>query len=249
MKNSTFFVMICNIIRIGLYNNLYLQCRNDIIVHVICVRRDMAAQKCTGRYSKFTKTVEFSERLCYTVKSGLLLRANIFNYSGLTVRRSRTVSAPAEGADMVLDNFIHTLAQTSDIDQPTLFPFPFSMHLVFAIISLVFFVYRFVTDKRPYQLLLAIAIPFSLTIWISENRTLFYAIGLIELVLLIAALVTAIAIRKPESEPEADGEESDDEDDEDGDTEAADEAADEEPAPEKKKPAQGAPADEDEAAE
>jgi hypothetical protein len=105
------------------------------------------------------------------------------------------------------------MAQTSDIDQPTLFPFPFGMHLCFALISLVFFVYRFVTDKRPYQLILAIAIPLSLTIWLSENRKLFYIIGAVELVLLIAALVTSIVIKKPEDTSADDDEDDDDDDD------------------------------------
>ncbi|MBQ9898809.1 MAG: hypothetical protein IJM44_05085 [Ruminococcus sp.] len=117
---------------------------------------------------------------------------------------------------MIFNDLLTTMAQTSDIDQPTLFPFPFGMHLCFALISLVFFVYRFVTDKRPYQLILAIAIPLSLTIWISENRKLFYIIGAVELVLLIAALVTSIVFKKPE-----DTAADDDDDDDDADAEEA----------------------------
>ncbi len=62
--------------------------------------------------------------------------------------------------------------------------------------------WRFVREKRPYQLIMAVAIPLSLVIWVSESRTLFYAVGAIEVVLIIAALVTAI-IFKPQEEAAA----------------------------------------------
>ena len=138
---------------------------------------------------------------------------------------------------MILNDLLFTLAQTSDIDQPTLFPFPFGMHLGFAIISLLFFVYRFKDDRRPYQLIFAIAIPLSLAIWLSDKRTLFYIIGLLELLLIIAALVTAIVFRTPAAD-EAD----DDDDDESEDDNEEEAPADEKPADEK--PAEEAPAEE-----
>lgn len=89
-----------------------------------------------------------------------------------------------------------TMAQTTEIEQTSLFPFPFSLHLVFCCISLVFFVFRFIKEKSPYQIIMAVAIPFSLIIWLSENKTLFYMVGIVEAVLLISAFVASIVCRK-----------------------------------------------------
>lgn len=90
------------------------------------------------------------------------------------------------------------LAQISD-EIPTVFPFPFQMHLILSVISVFFFGYRFATNKRPYQLIFAIAVPLSMTIWISNNKTFFYILGLIEFVLIAAAFILSIAI-KPQEE-------------------------------------------------
>ena len=87
--------------------------------------------------------------------------------------------------------------------QTSLFPFPFKFHLVFACIAFIFFAYRFKNEKRPYQLIFAIAIPFSLMIWLSEVKSYFYLIGAIELLFIIAAAVTAIVF-KPRKEDKAD---------------------------------------------
>ncbi|HOR21856.1 MAG TPA: hypothetical protein PLY43_03955, partial [Ruminococcus sp.] len=90
---------------------------------------------------------------------------------------------------MFTPNSILFMAQ--EVEQPGLFPFPFGMHIVFAIIALIFFAYRFKTDKRPYQLIMAIAIPFSLLLWLSDSRSLYYFVGLSEGILLLAALITS----------------------------------------------------------
>ena len=95
----------------------------------------------------------------------------------------------------MFDNFLLDLS-VMDIENPNLFPFPFKIHLIFAAIALVFFIYRFITDKRPFQLIMAIAIPFSMTIHISENRTWFYTVGIIELIFIIAALVSVFICKK-----------------------------------------------------
>lgn len=91
---------------------------------------------------------------------------------------------------------------TTTVQTPTLFPYPLKYHAIFSVLALVFFMWRFVREKRPYQLIMAVAIPLSLVIWVSESRTLFYAVGAIEVVLIIAALVTAI-IFKPQEEAAA----------------------------------------------
>lgn len=92
-----------------------------------------------------------------------------------------------------------TMAQTAEIKQTSLFPFPFSLHLIFCCISLIFFVFRFLREKSPYQLIMAVAIPFSLIIWLSSGKTLFYTVGIVEAILLVAAFVTSIVCRKKES--------------------------------------------------
>ena len=81
--------------------------------------------------------------------------------------------------------------ELSNNDMPSLFPFPIHLHVIFAVIAAVFFVYRFITDRRIFQLIMAIAVPFSLTLWISDNRTWFYAVGIIELILLLVAFISS----------------------------------------------------------
>jgi phosphotransferase system glucose/maltose/N-acetylglucosamine-specific IIC component len=63
--------------------------------------------------------------------------------------------------------------------------------------------------KKPYQLLMAIAMPVSLLIYIQpENHTLFYAVGLVVAILLFLALASSIVLRfrnkkKPQQEEQA----------------------------------------------
>ena len=89
---------------------------------------------------------------------------------------------------------------TTEVLQPTLFPFPFQHHLIFCCVALVFFGYLYMKYKKPHQLIMAIAIPFSLVLWISTSRVLFYAVGIIEVILLITALVLNIIHRKKHPE-------------------------------------------------
>lgn len=84
---------------------------------------------------------------------------------------------------------------SGSLENGNLFPFPFSLHLIFCIVGLIFFIYRFATDKKPFQLIMAVAIPFSLTLWISSSRTWFYIVGAIELVLILAAFAASIVFR------------------------------------------------------
>lgn len=89
------------------------------------------------------------------------------------------------------------------MENPSFFPFPFPLHVIFCILATAFLIFRFATNKKPFQLIMAIAIPISLTLWISDNRTLYYIVGLIELILLIAAFVTSVIFRDkstPENE-------------------------------------------------
>ena len=59
------------------------------------------------------------------------------------------------------------------------------------------------TKRDRTSFIFAIAIPFSLMIWLSEVKSYFYLIGAIELLFIIAAAVTAIVF-KPKKEDKAD---------------------------------------------
>ncbi len=108
---------------------------------------------------------------------------------------------------MDLTNTFVTLTQQADAEKPSLFPFPFSMHLVFILISIAFFSYRFIMQKRPYQIIMAAAILASMGVWLSDNRKVYYGVGLIDVILILAALVTAIVFKAPEEE-ESDSDDS-----------------------------------------
>jgi type IV secretory pathway TraG/TraD family ATPase VirD4 len=105
---------------------------------------------------------------------------------------------------------LSTIAQISDTENPTIFPFPFAMHITLAVISVIFFTYRFMVQKRPFQLIFAIAVPLSLILWLPAhwtelqkyNKTIFYTIGAIECALILLALVTTF-ICKPKKEEAA----------------------------------------------
>lgn len=83
----------------------------------------------------------------------------------------------------------------AEIENPNLFPFPFGLHLVFCAIALIFFGWRFSEQKKPFQVIFAIAIPLSLAIWLNDSRTWFYTLGIIEVVLILAALVSCFIFR------------------------------------------------------
>ena len=82
------------------------------------------------------------------------------------------------------------LLEVKPIENPNLFPFPFELHIGFSIVAFVFFILRYFFDKRPYQLILALAIPFSMTLWLSENKVWFYTVGAIEFGLLLIAFIS-----------------------------------------------------------
>lgn len=75
-------------------------------------------------------------------------------------------------------------------------PFQFSTHLWFSVFSLIFFTLQYIRLRYKYQLILGIAIPFSMIIYLAHNKTFFYAIGFIELAALIACMITVKSERK-----------------------------------------------------
>ena len=113
---------------------------------------------------------------------------------------------------MNFNDTIFTLTQQADAEKPSLFPFPFTLHLIFVCISVLFFAYRYIAQKRPYQAIMSVAVLTSMSIWLSDSRKLYYGIGIIELSLIVVALITAIIFKAP---PVTDDEEASDEDDDD----------------------------------
>lgn len=87
----------------------------------------------------------------------------------------------------------------TDVENPNLFPFPFKIHIGFVIIAFIFFALRFIFEKKLYQLIFAVAVPLSLLLWISESKTWFYTVGVVELVLMIAALVSSMFKKKKDT--------------------------------------------------
>jgi uncharacterized oligopeptide transporter (OPT) family protein len=66
-----------------------------------------------------------------------------------------------------------------------LFPISFNAHMIFTIVSVVFFLMQYSRQKHLYQLLSAIAIPLPLILYANSSKTVFHLIGFVELVLII----------------------------------------------------------------
>ena len=135
---------------------------------------------------------------------------------------------------MNFTNMLTNLAQISDAENPTIFPFPFPMHIAIVIISVIFFGFRFAVQKKPYQLIFAIAVPISLLLWVSNNKTLYYTVGIIELILILLAVISTFVFKPKKAEAavtaaaeekaeEADSDKADEEKAEEADSDKADE--------------------------
>lgn len=107
------------------------------------------------------------------------------------------------------DAFLMFLQQTT-VEKPSLFPFPFSMHLALVCFGAAFFVYRYAVQKRPNQLLMAIAMLVSLAVWLSDSRALYYGVGVTELVLLVSCFVTSLIFKPVDEADEAASDEKND---------------------------------------
>lgn len=134
---------------------------------------------------------------------------------------------------MNFTNMLTNLAQISDAENPTIFPFPFPMHIAIVIISVIFFGFRFAVQKKPYQLIFAIAVPISLLLWVSNNKTLYYTVGIIELILILLAVISTFVFKPKKAETvtaaaeekaeEADSDKADEEKAEEAGSDKADE--------------------------
>lgn len=87
-------------------------------------------------------------------------------------------------------DLISTLAQT-EVEKVGLFPYPAKLHVIFCIIAFIFFMLRFIRHKRIYRLILAVAVPISLLIQVSDSKMLYYTVGAVELVLLLTAFISS----------------------------------------------------------
>ncbi|MBR5722198.1 MAG: hypothetical protein IKX57_01105, partial [Oscillospiraceae bacterium] len=75
----------------------------------------------------------------------------------------------------------------------TLFPITMEKHIIFCAVATVFFLLQFIRTKRIYQLILAIAVPLSLVVYVApENTTVFYGVGIAEAALLLLAFILSI---------------------------------------------------------
>lgn len=74
------------------------------------------------------------------------------------------------------------------------FPIPFWYHLILSLVATAFFVAQFIRVRKPYQLLLAVAMLSSMLIYASDinNKSWFHAVGVFELVLLLGAIVLSV---------------------------------------------------------
>lgn len=86
--------------------------------------------------------------------------------------------------------------------ESTLFPIKPEVHIVLALVSLLVFGMQFIRLRKKHHLLLAIGIPCSLLPYLSDNKLLFYGVGVAEVVMLIAALILAKTVDRDKQEPQ-----------------------------------------------
>lgn len=149
------------------------------------------------------KTIEKCAIVCYTYKVNYNIvesctLSSLTIYYGLAVSRQKY---SLRFSDLEISmNFTENLITLTQAQETSLFPFPFSTHIIFSCIAVAFLIFQFTREKKPYQIIISVAVALSLAIWLSDNRTLFYAIGIAEALLLIAAFVTAVVFKHKELE-------------------------------------------------
>ncbi|MGN1480815.1 hypothetical protein [Porcipelethomonas sp.] len=74
-----------------------------------------------------------------------------------------------------------------------IFPLPFSLHLIFVILAFALFIVQYVRVRRLYQIIIAVAVSASMLIYAGSSKAWITVVGIIEAVLLAAALVSSIA--------------------------------------------------------
>ncbi len=72
------------------------------------------------------------------------------------------------------------------------FPLSFTQHLIFVIIAVIFLALQFVRQKYWYQPVVMVAMAGSLLIYVRDGMGWYYSVGVLELVLMLAAAVLYI---------------------------------------------------------
>ena len=90
------------------------------------------------------------------------------------------------------------------------FPFPFSAHLIFVIVSVVLLSIQYKRKHYPYLICMIAGIISTLLSYVcSDNKVLFYILGGIQFVLIVAMII--LMIKKDKKKPEdKNGEENED---------------------------------------
>lgn len=76
------------------------------------------------------------------------------------------------------------------------FPLVFEKHVAFCVIGFLFFVIQFFRQGFKYQLVTAVAIASTLLLYINDSTTWRYAVGVLELVLLILIFILSSSEKK-----------------------------------------------------
>ena len=85
----------------------------------------------------------------------------------------------------------------------TLFPISLGLHMVLALAALLVFGLQFLRLRKSHHLILAIALPCTLLPYLDENnQSLFYGVGIAELLALLLALVLSMTVDR-EKKPAA----------------------------------------------
>ncbi len=84
----------------------------------------------------------------------------------------------------------------------SVFPLPLWLHIVFAVVGLAFYGYMYYTKRKPYHLLLALAIPSTLLVYLCQKGTAFVIFGIEQFAMLILIFITIAVSKKKEKELE-----------------------------------------------
>ena len=80
------------------------------------------------------------------------------------------------------------------------FPLPVPAHIVFALAGLIFFMFMYFRKKYVYHLLLSLAIPSTLLIYLCKGSKLLYSLfGLEQLILIILIFVFIVVAKRKET--------------------------------------------------
>lgn len=91
----------------------------------------------------------------------------------------------------------------------TVFPIPMDSHIIFCVISVIFFAIQYIRFKHTYHLILGIAIPATLLIYANSNEFFFFGVGVLEAILMILTCVFVIKQKKIEKNTEINAASSD----------------------------------------